>query len=47
MASSDVEIGVEVHDELFSVFRLRSGKVVEYRIYGGREAALESMHAGE
>jgi ketosteroid isomerase-like protein len=39
--------GVEVHDELFNVFRLRSGKVVEYRIYGGREAALESMHAGE
>lgn len=39
--------GVEVRDDLFNVFRLRRGKVVEYRVYGGREAALRSMDAAE
>jgi ketosteroid isomerase-like protein len=29
------------------VFRLRDGKVVEYRIYADRDEALESVGLGE
>jgi ketosteroid isomerase-like protein len=35
--------GIEVGQDLFQVFRVRNGKVVEYRIYADRTEALESV----
>ncbi|TMK71645.1 MAG: nuclear transport factor 2 family protein [Actinobacteria bacterium] len=35
--------GVEIRQDLFNVLRLRDGKVVEYRLYTGRDAALASI----
>jgi len=37
--------GIEVEQDVFQVFRMRDGKVTEYRIYTDREDALESMGA--
>jgi uncharacterized protein len=36
--------GIDVTQDLFCVYRIRDGKVVEYRLYTDREPALESMH---
>jgi ketosteroid isomerase-like protein len=35
--------GIEISQDLFQVFRVRDGKIVEYRLYGARAAALESL----
>ena len=35
--------GVEVGQDLFQVFRVRDGRIVEYRIYGDRAEALGSV----
>jgi ketosteroid isomerase-like protein len=35
--------GIEIGADLFQVFRLREGKVIEYRIYADRDEALESV----
>jgi len=35
--------GIEVGQDLFQVFRLREGKIVQYRIYADRATALESV----
>ena len=35
--------GVEIRQDLFNVLRLRDGKVVEYRLYAGRDAAIASL----
>jgi uncharacterized protein len=34
--------GIEISQDLFQVFRVRDGRIVEYRLYGARAAALES-----
>jgi len=39
--------GVEVGQDLFQVFRVRDGKVVEYRIYTDRDDALASIGSGK
>jgi ketosteroid isomerase-like protein len=39
--------GIEVDQDLFQVFRVRGGKVVEYRLYAERDEALASMRAAE
>jgi ketosteroid isomerase-like protein len=39
--------GIEVEQDLFQVFRVRDGKIVEYRIYADRDAALGSFGAGD
>lgn len=36
--------GVEIRQDLFNVFRLRDGRVVEYRLYSDRDMALASIH---
>jgi ketosteroid isomerase-like protein len=35
--------GIELRQDLFSVARVRNGKVVEYRLYTNREDAVASM----
>jgi ketosteroid isomerase-like protein len=39
--------GIEIGADLFQVFRLREGKVIEYRIYADRDEALESVRLTE
>jgi ketosteroid isomerase-like protein len=36
--------GVEISQQLFSVYRFRDSKVVELRVYADRAPALDSMH---
>jgi uncharacterized protein len=36
--------GIDVTQDVFLVFRIRDGRVVEYRLYADREPALGSMH---
>jgi ketosteroid isomerase-like protein len=36
--------GVEVKQDIFLVYRMRSGKVVEFRLYTDRAPALDSMN---
>jgi ketosteroid isomerase-like protein len=36
--------GVEVRQEIFFVYRITDGKVVEFRIYADRAPALDSMN---
>jgi ketosteroid isomerase-like protein len=35
--------GIEIGQDLYQVFRLRDGRVVEYRIYADRGDAMESI----
>jgi ketosteroid isomerase-like protein len=35
--------GIEIRQDLFQVFRLGDGKIVEYRLYTDRDEALGSM----
>jgi len=39
--------GIEIRQDIFQVFRVRDGKIVEYRIYADRDAALGSIGGGE
>jgi ketosteroid isomerase-like protein len=36
--------GIEISQDLFQVFRFRSGRIVEYRLYAERGPALDSMN---
>ena len=39
--------GVEIRQDLFNVLRLRDGRLVEYQLYTGRDAALASIDPGD
>jgi uncharacterized protein len=39
--------GIEIHQDLFIVFRMRDGKFVEYQLYTEREDALGSLGAAD
>jgi uncharacterized protein len=39
--------GIEIDDDLYQVFRVRNGRLVEYRLYTEREDAVASMPGSE
>jgi uncharacterized protein len=39
--------GIEINQDLFQVFRMRDGKLVEYRLYTDHDDALASMRTSE